>query len=158
MRKLLNYITLDIGLPRSGRMNQTRKPENPGGIEMEKIKNIEHLESTVGCLNIEKTVYRSTTCGAWLEVSEDDRVLRLGSIVEGVDECTDVHELSFGEFTIDDFWTALENIETQASEILDRTHGCEDCYSEDRELHEWKEIMWPVDPKCKTCEGYGEII
>ena len=121
------------------------------------IYSVGQLESKIGCLNIEKTIYKSTTSGAWVDLDHPGWI-RMGSIVEGVDECTDVHELEFGKFTMDDFWSAVEEIETQALEIWNRTHGCEDCYPDDYPEDPLGLYTNPVNPECKTCEGYGEII
>ena len=121
------------------------------------IFTVEHLESAVGCFrDIETTVYKYTACGAWVDLKEKGWI-RMGSIVEGVDEETDVHELEFGKFTIDDFNKTLDSIEEQAKEIWDRTHGCEDCYPEEREAFEWEGIC-PINPDCGSCEGAGIII
>ena len=122
------------------------------------IHSIKQLEEAIECGEgrIKRTIYKYTKCGAWVDL-EQHGWIRLGSIVEGVDECTDVHELKFGNFTMNDFWSAIEEIENQANEIWNRTHGCEDCYPEYKNDFE-KEGINLINPECKSCEGAGIII
>ena len=122
------------------------------------IYGVEQLENALGCeRDIATTVYKYTSCGAWVALDYYGWI-RMGSIVEGVDECTDVFELEFGKFTIDDFNKALDSIEEQAKEIWDRTHGCEDCYPDDYPEDPLGLYTNPVNPECETCEGYGAVI
>ncbi len=53
-------------------------------------------------------VYKATKCGAWIEVR--DNGVKVGSIVEGADECDETQELTY-PFKIEDFWKALETVE-----------------------------------------------
>jgi len=74
--------------------------------------------------------------------------VRIGSIVEGVEQCAEPVELMF-PFTEDDWDNAIRSVEDEVHEIWMETHGCEDCATDD--------IGWgkPVDPDCKTCRGHG---
>lgn len=94
---------------------------------------------------IEKYVYKYTDCGAWIEFI--DGGIKLGSIVEGVDECTNVYTLMYGQFTENQFYNTLTLIDEEAQAIWDNTHGCEDCG-----------MGGSVNPECKTCDGNGAII
>jgi len=127
-------------------------------VKDEIIHSIKQLEEAIECGEgrIKRSIYKYTNCGAWVD-HEQHGCIRLGSIVEGVDECTDVHQLEFGNFTINDFWSAIKEIENQANEIWNRTHGCEDCYPEYKNDFE-KEGINPINPECKSCEGAGIII
>ena len=123
----------------------------------ETISSVEHLESAVECFrDIETTVYKYTACGAWVDLEEKGWI-RMGSIVEGVDEETDVHELEFGDFTLEDFNQAIDSIEAQVEEIWDRTHGCADCFPDHPE-DPLGLCINPINPDCGSCEGAGIII
>jgi len=135
--------------------------------------------------DIERNTYRRTNCGAWIredvEVEGEDYVdflgyeheaevtwrgITVGSIVEGVDyDCTP--ETVTYPFKMDEFWQALKNVERQASEIWNDTHGCEDCHPKKEGrfwpiLNQWGDEVefgaWPINKECKTCEGGGTII
>ena len=99
---------------------------------------------------LEKAVFKGTTCGAYV-VSEAGQVV-VGSIVEGVDYGTENHILVY-PFTLSDFWSALEEVELEAEEIWNATHGCDDCGEEDP----WT-LATPINPECKTCKGRGVVI
>ena len=98
---------------------------------------------------IEKAIYKGTDCGAWIGY-EDDGV-KLGSIVEGVEETTETHFLAY-PFEASDFWNALERIEEEAGEIWDNTHGCEHC----GDIDPWTGYR-AVNPECPYCGGEGEV-
>lgn len=112
-----------------------------------------------------KRIYKGTDCGAWLEYGDD--YIRVGSIVEGVDDGTQVHELKW-PFTKDEFWNAVDNVEKEARDIWNSTHGCESCaklwHEEDIYINEWEQEfegcdgMTPVHPQCKDCGGGGAVI
>ena len=108
-----------------------------------------------GCLRaeaaIKRGVYKYTSCGAWVEFTQTGLVL--GSIIEGVEQCTESHTLNY-PFTDEAYWAALEAIEKEAQEIWNATHGCEDCGPED----EYNDGHIAINPHCKTCEGEGAII
>lgn len=90
-----------------------------------------------------------TACGPWLQHSDDK--IAIGSIVEGVEECAGPIQLDW-PFTVKDVRRAMKEIEFQADEIWNRTHGCEKCGPYD----EWGDRA--VNPKCKACGGHGEVI
>ena len=107
---------------------------------------------------IAKAVYRYTGCGAWIDF-EGERI-QVGSIVEGVDECTEALCLAY-PFPMDRYWAALDEVDRQADEIWNRTHGCAACWP-DGTYDEWGNELsfpgWPVNPECKVCGGEGTII
>ena len=64
----------------------------------------------------ERNLYKYTSCGAWIEFK--DWGIRLGSIVEGSDEGTDVFELKYDEdFSEETIQKAIDQIEEQADSI-----------------------------------------
>lgn len=93
---------------------------------------------------IEKSVYKGTSCGAWITFTMAG--VRVGSIVEGTDVCTETRSFVWGKFTDVEFWNALTQIEEQADEIWNATHGCQDC-----------NMDGAINPDCKTCHGEGAI-
>ena len=78
--------------------------------------------------SISRAVYKDTGCGAWAKVEAG--TVRVGSIVEGSDVCTEVQVLPFPfeEEALDD---AIAAVEAEAEEIWATTHGCDDCGSGD---------------------------
>lgn len=107
---------------------------------------------------LEKAIYKGTECGAWIECL--DNGVRMGSIVEGAEECTGVSVLEY-PFSEDDFWDSLSDIEIEATQIWNDTHGCEDCWP-DGYIDEWGNDrqfgFWPINPECETCKGEGVIL
>lgn len=100
-----------------------------------------------------RCLYEVTACGAWLAL--DGEGLRIGSIVEGAYACTPVHLLTWGEYLgMDEGGLAkwldanIEEVEAEAQEIWNETHGCEECGEEGG----------PVDPNCKGCGGDGIVL
>ena len=117
------------------------------------IKLARLLDETFGRQGLagwKKSVYKGTNCGASLDL-EDPITIRLGSIVEGADECAEPITLVY-PFEAKEIWDALEDIEEQCKSIWMTTHGCEDCFpdieGEDK----------PVRLDCPTCKGQGIII
>lgn len=131
-------------------------------------------EETLG--EAKKNTYKYTDCGAWLvaiygtpserqygDPVDNDRAgeltligFRIGSIVEGVDwDCTPRDYLF--PFPISEFWAGLQEIETEAEEIWNNTHGCEYCppYFDAAgcETH-----YHAIDENCPHCKGEGMII
>ena len=130
---------------------------------MKTVSNMTDLLSLRGCgvesfERLKRNVYKYTSCGAW--VDEDEQGVALGSIVEGVDEGTEIHSLTY-PFTIDQFQNALQSVEDEASEIWKATHGCVDCHDE-TQVDEWGNEnefgAWPINPECKNCNGEGVIL
>ena len=107
---------------------------------------------------LEKTIYKGTVCGA--SFSHHGDMVVVGSIIEGVDYDTKSHELVF-PFSEDSFWRALDDVEQEAADIWNDTHGCEDCW-DCTQVDEWGNecefSQWPINPKCTNCDGGGTII
>lgn len=100
--------------------------------------------------DVRSNTYKYTECGASFDLI--DGGVRLGTIVEGVDDYSIDRELIF-PFTMDDFWGTLDSICQEASDCWDDTHGCEDCNVGEGELG------YPcINKDCQTCEGAGTII
>ena len=66
---------------------------------------------------VKRNTYKYTECGAWCETVTDEWGdvigLRLGSIVEGSDACTESYTLEF-PFYVNEFWVSLDQIEEEA--------------------------------------------
>lgn len=99
---------------------------------------------------IKKSVYKYTDCGAWIGFQKHQ--IQIGSIVEGVEECTPTITLKY-PFKMQSYWDALESTEKSAKEIWKRTHGCDDCGDPDPETG-----YIAINPKCIRCNGEGIII
>ena len=96
-----------------------------------------------------KSIYKGTSCGANLSIV-DWQTIRLGSIVEGTEQCAEGVQLTF-PFTMKEVWDAAGDIEAQCRDIWNATHGCADCFPDSDEEK-------PVRLDCKTCGGHGVII
>ena len=122
--------------------------------------------------DIERTVYKYTNCGAWFSFEgrsnggwdhwgevqlRDDSLynsggeVTVGSIVEGVDYGTEGHTLQF-PFTLVEFNQALDEVEGEAKDIWNDTHGCDDCGIESEFGGQ------AINPDCPTCKGEGIIM
>ena len=116
--------------------------------------------STIEALS--KAIYNNTDCGAYIEPILDNlgslewHAIMLGSIVEGVDINVGPVTLDFGSFNIMQFWSALQQIEDEAKEIWNDTHGCNDCYHDVKIYNAYNNN--PVNPLCETCNGLGVVI
>lgn len=106
---------------------------------------------------VQRNTFKFTSCGAWL--AEHENGISVGSIVEGCDQGTLTHDLTF-PFQIDSFWEALGEVEKEADQIWNDTHGCEDCHPQGYvdEYGEGEFGNWPINPDCKECEGEGACI
>ena len=117
------------------------------------------------------------TLGTWKTMQENGillRALMVGSIVEGVDQCTDNYEvpcqpdgLEKGELPEDEgdlantlkrmFDRAVEAVDIEAESIWYETHGCDSCAK-----HWGKEEGCDGDTNiwsdCPECHGDGAII
>ena len=69
---------------------------------------------------VKRNTYKYTDCGAWIE--EDKNGITVGSIVEGADYGTTTHVLMY-PFMIQEFWDALNEVETEAKEIWEEVNG-----------------------------------
>jgi len=123
---------------------------------MSKVNNLKEFLKARGCgevsvAQVKRSTYKYTSCGAFLEVDKEG--VSVGSIVEGCDEGTKTHQLKY-PFSIWEFWSALDAVEEEASEIWDATHGCEDCGI----VSEFHEGLHAIDPECKSCKGEGCVI
>jgi len=118
------------------------------------IRNIEDLAELLGAEaneeSMSRRVYKATDCGAWLVIDKDRGGIVVGSIVEGVEQCTENHGLKF-PFEAEAFWTALQDVEDEAGEIWNATHGCEHCGPE-------IDGYTAIDPKCPHCGGAGIVM
>jgi hypothetical protein len=104
---------------------------------------------------IKSRVYKGTECGAWVNFvkgynNEKADGVTVGSIVEGVDDVTNTYFLSY-PFEVKDFWDRLGDVEREAEEIWNETHGCEECFPEYTENIQ-------VNPDCTGCKGNGVAI
>ena len=121
------------------------------------IRTLEALAEYIGadapmeCV-LSRRLYKSTDCGAWLKVIDDDPDVNvsagvmIGSIVEGVDQCTQTYTLTF-PFKAKRLDEVIRLVEEEAQEIWDATHGCENCGMGDA-----------VNPDCRFCSGNGVAI
>lgn len=117
---------------------------------------------------LERLVYKGTECGAWFNVLRDARKaargVQVGSIVEGIEPTTETHTLMF-PFEPGAFRRALDEVEAEAAELWNATHGCPQCWQGPKNDEGWpvdeagEELdEWPVDPQCAECGGHGRII
>lgn len=140
-----DYLDPDIHNP-SDESNLT-----PDGADPDMAKLLDETFGREGLQGWKKSAYKGTDCGAWLEL-RDPVTIEMGSIVEGVEECSETHTLTF-PFEEKQVWDALDAIEKDCERIWNETHGCEDCYPVDEET-----MYIPVNPECKTCGGDGIVI
>lgn len=137
----------------------------------------------------EKDVTRSLYCdelrklGSWDDIDKAGyliEMIHVSSIVEGVDRETGSHNLPTryeqvelrlepGVSTVHEqiakaFWRAVAEVDNEASEIWNQTHGCPTCGSHwVGDPDDWSEDDWeigetPVWSECPECDGDGEII
>lgn len=94
--------------------------------------------------------------GSWKEMAErGERIdwLSVGSIVEGVDYDCETIEVQCEPLTTlrKRFSNAIADVNREANEIWDMTHGCPDCGDEVGGYR-------PINPGCKACNGQGTIL
>lgn len=123
-----------------------------------KINSVEELAASIGTAHntiesISRAIYKGTDCGAWVDARtvDDKPGIGVGSIVEGVERTTETQELAF-PFSDKQFWSAVAQVEKEAGEIWNETHGCEACGDEDPESG-----YRMVNPSCKECGGSGQV-
>ena len=101
--------------------------------------------------------------GTWADMDERGELvtaLMVGSIVEGVDQTTDDHELEANQTDEEPqqfrarFDAALDQVEQEAESIWHDTHGCESC-AEHFSINIDEEYS-PIWKDCPGCNGYGE--
>lgn len=103
--------------------------------------------------------------GTWSDMDQMGVLITgfmLGSIVEGVDETTNSIELVIKQLDEEPqefanrFELALRDIERQAEEIWNNTHGCETCanhFGIDLNVK-----LSPIWSECPDCDGNGDVI
>lgn len=96
-----------------------------------------------------RRLYKATSCGAWLTLSETG--ITVGSIVEGVDQTTATHALTF-PFEATELDDVIADVENEVQQIWDATHGCDECSPEDEAGYR------QVRKDCPSCHGNGNII
>lgn len=145
-------------------------------MEME-IQDLDDLLRIIGVTNLsalQKVIFKSTDCGASVQLLTsaelysggspiDDDVMSdihpevevigvvLGSIVEGVDWGTEEYELLF-PFTEKEFNSTLDDVESEANDIWNDTHGCDSCPENPETGYHM------IDSGCPECNGEGSII
>jgi hypothetical protein len=136
-----------------------------------KLHTVADLAAALGAdspARINRAVYKSTDCGASLSLKPVGRAMlhngdakwvtlpgslaveyvTVQSIVEGIEETTEAVEVKFPA-TQATLWAAMGEVERQASDLWNETHGCEDCGEEN-------DIGYrTINPKCKACGGSG---
>ncbi len=93
--------------------------------------------------------------GTWDDLNHLVLALSVSSIVEGVDETTETHEISTQqepETLRKEFDAAVKQTEAEAEEIWNRTHGCDVCGEPDESGNRY------VNPDCPECGGEGIVI
>jgi hypothetical protein len=103
--------------------------------------------------------------GTWKDLDEKGvlvTAMMVGSIVEGVDQCTQSIEVEAQQLDEEPedyykrFYVALDEVEKEADFIWNETHGCETCAKHfgvdlDAELS-------PVWAECPDCEASGRFV
>lgn len=100
--------------------------------------------------DFERRVYSDTSCGPWVEWTEGG--IRVGSIVEGVDEFPAPRDLDY-PFMPEDLERALADVDEDANRIWLNTHGCEKCWPPGCVFG--GSLFWPVNRECAECKGEG---
>ena len=103
------------------------------------------------------------TLGTWEDMDKRGvlaTAFMVGSIVEGVDQTTDDHELETDQTDEEPqqfrarFYAALEQVEQEAESIWNDTHGCESCAAHFG-INLGQEYS-PILKDCPDCGGHGE--
>jgi len=159
-----------------------------GQVATANLKAILEANSADNVAQLNRYAYKYTDCGAsvgvlihrgldseWIYDSDalrnlkpDDFIMALSvnSIVEGVDEGTDSHIVDLfdeafetPEMAADAYARALEEVEKEAADIWNDTHGCETCAKHWNETIETElegdDGVTPVWVDCPDCGGQG---
>ena len=88
--------------------------------------------------------------------------MMVGSIVEGVDQCTESIEVEAQQLDEEPeeyakrFYAALGEVEQEAKSIWNDTHGCETCAKHyEIDLDSELSFVWA---DCPDCKGHGAVI
>jgi hypothetical protein len=103
--------------------------------------------------------------GTWKDLDQQGvlvTAMMVGSIVEGIDQCTESIEVEANQLDEEPeefhkrFYAALGEVEQEAESIWNDTHGCETC------AKHWginlDEELSPVWTECPDCQGHGTPI
>ena len=103
--------------------------------------------------------------GTWKDLDQQGvlvTAMMVGSIVEGVDQCTESIEVEANQLDEEPeeyakrFYAALGEVEQEAESIWNDTHGCETC-AKHYEI-DLDEELSPVWTDCPDCQGHGTSI
>ena len=120
---------------------------------------VEEQEHTLYCDDL-------TKFGTFRELRDGGNevvAIHVSSIVEGVDQECDTITVT-EDMSEEDFWNAVSAVDSQADEIWNDTHGCEECAKLLHYVNNYGEQCegcdgaTPVVPECGTCEGSGVSI
>jgi hypothetical protein len=103
----------------------------------------------------ERNLYKFTSCGAWIEFH--DWGIKLGSIVEGSDDGTDVFNLKYGKgFSKKLIQKTIDKIEEQAEAIWDWANEVREDGKTDEENGLDFPTFWLRSPS-DSSSHYGEL-
>lgn len=110
------------------------------------------------------------TYGNWWQMKGHTiQAMSIGSIVEGVEQCTNTYVLNAKDLrgknkkptrksVSDAVFKAVAMVEQEADDIWKETHGCENCAKMLEINFEEEAGNIPVHPECPVCHGAGAII
>jgi hypothetical protein len=119
-----------------------------------KIQNLQQLAGHLGAdqptpASISRRLYKDTTSG--ISFAAGKFGVTLAGYCEGdVGDCP-LHQLNWG-FTTEQFDKAVEQADKDGCDLWNETHGCENCKTEEVDGQK------PIDPRCESCHGDGQII
>ena len=122
------------------------------------ISNITDLLVEYDCVDtmrLKYLVYKYTDCGAW--ITHNAEGVCVGATVEGCDSETQPIQVNY-PFTVEEYYRALQSVESEATMLWLETHGCEGCAAHwgiwEDEIGEFCEVF----SGCKECNGEGITI